>query len=230
MELTPVPGTLFGVSRRLRIEYAPGEKVTARLVMPDDPDRRGVLLAHGAGLGQDHPWMVTVRDLLAAAGFPTMTFDYAYMDRGRKSPDRPQKLLDVHAAAADRLATYVDDVVFVGKSMGGRIGSHLAGDAQWPARALVYLGYPLVPMGKAEPRPIDHLLRIEAPQYFVSGTRDRLSPPDLISRVAREVPSGDQLVVEDGDHSLRVPKRSGRTDDEVLTEVATDVAEWIRAH
>lgn len=218
------------MARRLRVEYAPGEKVTARLVMPDGADRRGVLLAHGAGLGQDHPWMVTVRDLLASAGFPTMTFDYAYMERGRKSPDRPPKLLDVHAAAADRLATYVDDVVLVGKSMGGRIGSHLVGDRQWPARALVYLGYPLVPMGKSEPRPIDHLLRIEAPQYFVSGTRDRLSPPELISGVVRKVASGDQLVVPDADHSLRVLKRSGRTNEEVLAEVARDVAGWIGAH
>jgi predicted alpha/beta-hydrolase family hydrolase len=171
--------------------------------------------------------MVTVRDLLSAAGLPTMTFNYAYTEAGRKSPDRPPKLLAVHRAAADRMAGYVEDVVLIGKSMGGRIGSHLVGDEGWPARALAYLGYPLVPMGKGDPRPTDHLQRIEVPQYFVCGTRDRLSPPRLIGPLARRVPDGERLVVDDGDHSLRVLKRTGRTDEEVLSGVVSAVADWI---
>ena len=172
--------------------------------------------------------MVMVRDLLAAAGFPTMTFNYAYTEAGRKSPDRPPKLLAVHAAAADRMASYVDEVVLAGKSMGGRIGSHLAGDEGWPARALVYLGYPLVPMGKGVPRPTDHLQRINVPQLFVAGTRDRLSPPTLIGPLTETLASAQIHVVPDGDHSLRVPKRSGRTNEDVLDDVVMAVAEWIR--
>lgn len=197
--------------------------------MPSAAGPVGILLAHGAGVGQDHPWMETVRELLADAGFPTMTFDYAYMEAGRKSPDRMPRLLAVHRAAAERLESYVDDVVLAGKSMGGRISSHLVGDEGWPARALVYLGYPLVPVGKKEPRPTDHLLRIDVPQYFVSGTRDRLSPPELIARLAREVPHGDQLVVDGGDHSLRVPQRSGRSNEQVLSDVTASVANWIHS-
>ncbi len=216
------------MARRLRIQWAPGEKVSARLAMPNEPAPVGILLAPGAGVGQDHPWMVTVRDLLAAAGLPTMTFNYGYMEAGRKGPDRPPKLLAVHAAAADRMATYVEGVVLVGKSMGGRIGSHLVGDEGWPARALVYLGYPLVPIGKGEPRPTDHLYRIQVPQYFVAGTRDRLSPPALIGPLSRRIPAAEFLRVDDADHSLRVPRRAGRTNEEVLGDVVGSVAQWIR--
>jgi predicted alpha/beta-hydrolase family hydrolase len=215
------------MARTLRISWATGEKVTARLAMPQRPGRTGVLLAHGAGVGQDHPWMVEMRDLLAGSGLPTMTFNYAYTEAGRKSPDRPPKLLAVHRAAAERLATYVDDVVVAGKSMGGRIGSHLVGDEGWPAAALVYLGYPLVPMGKGEPRPTDHLDRIDVPQYFVCGTRDRLSPPQLIEPLSQRVQKGSLLVVADGDHSLRVLKRTGRTNHEVIADVASAVTAWI---
>ncbi len=215
------------MTRRLRIEWAPGEKVTGRLAMPRHGGGTGVLLAHGAGAGQDHPWMVTARDHLASSGFPTLTFNYAYTQAGRRGPDRPPKLLAVHRAAADRLAAYVDHVVLAGKSMGGRIGSHLVGDEGWPARGLVYLGYPLVPLGKDSPRPTEHLLRIEVPQLFVAGSRDRLGPPSLIGPLARKVPSGARHVVDDGDHSLRVPKRAGRNNDEVLEDVMHVVAEWI---
>ena len=172
--------------------------------------------------------MVTMRDLFAGEGFPTMTFNYAYTEAGRRGPDRPPKLLAVHAAAASRLSEYVDHVVLAGKSMGGRIGSHLAGDDGWPARAMVYLGYPLVALGKGEPRPTDHLQRIEAPQYFVCGTRDRLSPPALIEPLSRRVPAGAHLTVDDGDHSLRVPKRAGLTEYEVLSRVVRAASVWLR--
>lgn len=216
------------MTRRLRIEWAPGSKVTGRLAMPAEPGSLGVLMAHGAGAGQDHPFMVQVRRGLAAAGFPTLTFNYAYTEAGRRAPDRLPKLLAVHGAAADRLAEYCDRVVLGGKSMGGRVGSHLAGDEGWPAAGLVYLGYPLVPMGSGAPRPTDHLERIASPQLFVAGTRDRLSPPQLIGPLATSLPAADALVVADGDHSLQVPKRTGRSNEQVLAAVIADVVEWLR--
>ena len=187
----------------------------------------GVLLAHGAGAGQDHPFMVQVREGLAAAGYPTLTFNYAYTEAGRRAPDRLPKLLAVHEAAADRLAQYCGSVVLAGKSMGGRVGAHLAGDVGWPAAGLVYLGYPLVPMGKGEPRPTDHLGRIAVPQLFVAGTRDRLSPPALIEPLAGSLPGGAVIVIPDGDHSFKVPKRTGRSSEEVLDAIIEQVAAWL---
>jgi hypothetical protein len=187
-----------------------------------------VLLAPGAGAGQQHPFMVAVRDGLAAAGYPTMTFDYSYMEAGRRGPDRPARLLEVHDAAAERLATRYGRVALVGKSMGGRIGSHLAADSGFPSAGLVYLGYPLVPMGKGEPRPTSHLEQIAVPQLFVAGTRDRLSPPDLIRALSESLPDSATAIIDEADHSLRVPKRVGLSNDEVLAGVIGLVAEWLK--
>lgn len=191
------------------------------------PGPVGVLLAHGAGVNQDHPWMVAVRDGLAASGLFVMSFNYRYTEAGRKAPDRMPTLLAVHRAAADAMAKECDRVVLAGKSMGGRVGSHLVGDDGWPAAGLVYFGYPLVSMGKAEPRPVDHLHAIEAPQLFFAGTRDRLSPPPLITEIARSVPDGTVEIVDDGDHSFKVPKRAGKTNEEVLAGIVTTTATWV---
>lgn len=172
--------------------------------------------------------MVTLREALAAHGLPVMTFNYAYTEAGRKAPDRLPKLLAVHRAAADRLATYCDRVVIAGKSMGGRAGSHLVGDDGWPAAALVYYGYPLVALGKGTPRDTSHLRAITAPQLFFAGTRDRLSPPDLVVPMAKTLPSATAEVVEGGEHSFKVPKASGRTHEEVIQGLAAITADWLR--
>jgi len=208
----------------MEITYETG---TVTGVTAGDPGPVGVLLAHGAGGGQDHPWIVTVREGLARHGVFVMSFNYRYTEAGRKSPDRMPTLLTVHRAAADALARECDRVVLAGKSMGGRVGSHLVGDEGWPAAGLVYFGYPLVPMGKGEPRPIDHLLAIDVPQLFFAGTRDRLSPPDLIEGIVRSVPDGTLEIVDDGDHSFKVPKRSGTTTEAVLEQIVATTAAWI---
>jgi hypothetical protein len=82
-------------------------------------------------------------------------------------------------------------------------------------------------MGKQEPRPTDHLERIASPQLFFAGTRDRLGPTGLIEAVASAVPDGTVVVVDDGDHSFKVPKRAGKTTEEVLGEIVAETAGWI---
>lgn len=113
--------------------------------------------------------------------------------------------------------------------MGGRVGSHLVGDEGWPASRLVYYGYPLVAPGKSEPRPTDHLARIVAPQLFVSGTRDRLGPIGPIESVVSGLSDASLLTIEHGDHSFTMPKKSGRTQESVLGDVAAQTAEWVWA-
>jgi len=185
----------------------------------------GVLLAHGAGLGQDHEWMVFIRDGLAAAGVPVMTFNYPYMEAGRKAPNPARILLACHRAALAAMRQRMDRVVVAGKSMGGRMGSHVAAEGEAVA-GLVFYGYPLVGVGKTEPRDVSHLADVGAPMLFVQGTRDRMAPLDLIKPVVESFDASIH-VVEDGDHSLRVLKRTGRDVWEVLTEVVTVTADWV---
>jgi hypothetical protein len=214
------------MARRLVIKWGSGDKVTARLAVPAEAGGIGVLLAHGAGAGQDHPFMVTLRNELVGRNLTVMTFNYAYTEAGRRAPDRLPKLLAVHEAAADRLATYCDRVVLSGKSMGGRVASHLAGDVGWNASALVYYGYPLVPPGR-EPRDTPHLSQIAVPQLFFAGSRDRLSPPNLVRPLAASLPDAALHVVDGGDHSFRVPKAAGLVYESVIADLARTTANWL---
>jgi len=220
-------GTLPPVARTLRITWAAGEQVTGRLAMPRHPGQVGVLLAPGAGAGQDHPFMTALRDGLAGAGFPTLTFDYPYREAGRRAPDRLPKLLAAHRAAAQRLAARCDRLVLAGKSMGGRVASHLAADG--PAVAgLVCYGYPLVPLGKTEPRDTSHLGRVTAPVLFLAGSRDRLGPPAMIRSLAAGLADATVATVEGADHSFRLLKRFDPTGEGMVGELVEVTVWWLR--
>jgi uncharacterized protein len=204
--------------------------IPTTLVTPAVPSGRPpVLLAHGAGAGQNHPWMIGVRDRLAARGHRVMTFDYRYMALGRKAPDRLPVLLDVHGAVAEAFASVVGGIVLAGKSMGGRVGGHLVAERDIPALGLCYLGYPLVALGASEPRSTDHLDTIVVPQLFISGDRDRLGPIDLVTDLASRVPHGSAVVVAGGDHSLVPLKSSGRTVEDTLDGAADAMTAWMAA-
>jgi predicted alpha/beta-hydrolase family hydrolase len=171
--------------------------------------------------------MVALRRRLAAAGHSVLTFDYPYIEAGRKAPDRAVKLLACHEAAARRLVAETGGpIVLAGKSMGGRIGSHLAADG-YPCRALVFLGYPLVAVGSNTPRSVEHLREIASPMLFITGSRDRLAPLDILRPVVAGLRRADLEVVAEGDHSFRVPKRSGLDPEAVLDGVAKVTVDWL---
>lgn len=164
-----------------------------------------LLLAHGAGAGQAHPVMQTWARLLRTLG-TVVPFEYDYMAAGRRAPQRLPRLLETHARHLEQArADHGDPVVLVGKSMGGRVGCHLA--TQTDVAAVVCLGYPLrTPKGTMR----DEVLReLRTPILFVQGTRDRLCPLDLLDEVRGTMTVPTALhVVDDGDHSLIVAKRT----------------------
>lgn len=167
-----------------------------------------VLFAHGAGVPSAHPWMRAWAGRLGALG-DVETFDYPYAAAGRKAPDRLPTLIAAHrdALAAARARHPGAPVVLAGKSMGSRVGCHLA--LEEPAvRALVCFGFPLVgAKGKSRE---DVLLALRAPVLFVQGTRDALCPLDALSAVRARMTAPSTLhVVEGGDHSLLLPARAG---------------------
>jgi predicted alpha/beta-hydrolase family hydrolase len=213
------------MARTLRIEWRPGRKVTGRLAMPGDPIGAALLLAHGAGAGQDHPFVAGLRDRLCAAGHPVLTFDYPYAAEGRRRPDRAPVLLECHRRALDRLEEYGRPVVLAGKSMGGRMASHLAAGDPRPV-GLVCLGYPLVSPSSGEERDTGHLGEVGRPMLFVSGSRDRLAPLGRLRPLVERLPAATLEVVPDADHGFRVPKRSGLDAASVLDRIAGIVAGW----
>jgi uncharacterized protein len=145
-----------------------------------------------------------MRDRLVSLG-DVRSFDYSYQVAGRRSPDRLPTLLAAHRAAFDSLDA-AKPRVLVGKSMGGRIGCHLANDLPpGSAVAVVCLGYPLV--GQSGALRDEVLLALRTPVLFIQGTRDPLCPLDRLEEVRRRMPvRHDLYVVDGGDHSLELPK------------------------
>lgn len=197
---------------------------------------RAVLLAHGAGSDHRAAALVAVADALAAAGIPSLRFDYPYKAAGRRAPDRLPVLAAATRDAARALARRVDlppeRVVLGGRSMGGRVGSLVAADPDdpVPALGLLLLGYPLHPAGRPDRRRDGHFGALRMPVCFVSGTRDALAPRPELTRAARRI-AGPVTIhwLESADHGYRPLKASGRSVDDVLTEVAETSVTWVRS-
>jgi predicted alpha/beta-hydrolase family hydrolase len=148
-----------------------------------------------------------------------VAFDYSYMREGRRRPDPLRELVAAHRLAlADALQKIAAPIILIGKSMGGRIGCHVALEEK--VDALVCLGYPLCGAGDRT-RLRDEVLRaLQTPVLFVQGTRDSLCPLDMLERVRTEMQAPSVLhTVEGGDHSLLVSKNQLRTTGERQEDV-----------
>lgn len=176
------------------------------------PSSRLLLFAPGAGAPSSSGWMVAWKARLERLGV-VIPFDYPYQRAGKKAPDRPPLLVSSHRTELARVrAEHAGPIVLIGKSMGGRIGCHVAveltqsgaGVAERPA-ALVCLGYPLVAPGGAVRDQV--LAELETPVLFVQGTRDAMCPLDRLAEVRARMRAPSELfVIEGGDHSLIVQK------------------------
>ncbi|HKN28391.1 MAG TPA: alpha/beta family hydrolase [Roseiarcus sp.] len=188
---------------------------------------RGIafLLAPGAGAPSSHPRMQTFARLLGSVGL-VEPFDYSYAIEGRKRPDPLPKLIAAHRAALASLRQKHDGpIALAGKSMGGRVGCHVA--LVEPVGAVICLGYPLCGAGDRSKLRDEVLLELRTPTMFVQGTRDPLCPLDLLEDVRKRMRAPSALrVVDDADHSLLVSKSAlkarGATQEEADEE-------WLKA-
>jgi uncharacterized protein len=229
------------------VEIGGDERVTALLYKAAGPGsssemsaqrRLGVtlILGHGAGANQASGFMVAFGNGFAARGLDVVTFNFSYSELRKRTPDPPGKLEACYRAVVAQARTHGDlgsqPLVVGGKSLGGRIASHVA--ASWtpgsgePPRALVFLGYPLHPPGRPEQLRTSHLVQIRAPMLFVQGSRDNFGTPEEV-RLATAPLSTRVCIeaVEGGDHSFTVPKKWPLTQEAVLRDVQDRVARWV---
>ncbi len=169
--------------------------------------------------------MVSLRDGLAAAGHMVMTFNYPYTERGSKSPDRTEKLVEVHRAAADFLAERVDRLFLAGRSMGGRMATYLVAEG-YPAAGIVLYAYPLHPAGREENLRVAHLPDVIVPMLFFQGTRDALSRMELFDRHVRALPNVTVEILEGASHSFR---GGGWTEEAMIKRLTSGTTSWIEA-
>ena len=204
----------------------PAGAVSVAFDGPSDADLT-LVLAHGAGAPMTSDFMRDVAGLIAAAGYRVCRFNFVYMEQGRKAPDRQPVLEDTYRAVAEKLAGETPRMVLGGKSLGGRIASMIVADGA-PADGLALLGYPLHPPGRPERIRKEHLPRVKVPMLFVEGTRDPFCPLGTLQEVRTELTAPSEVaVIEDGDHSFKVRKSSGRDTKDALKEAAAAVTDWL---
>lgn len=189
-----------------------------------------LILAHGAGAGMNHAFMQSVAALLNENGISVILFNFPYMEAGRKSPGSPKKNIETWQVVIEACSKEFKDLpVFIGgKSYGGRMASHLLAEHTFEiVNGIVYFGFPLHAPGRASKDRAAHLEQVKVPQLFLQGKKDKLANPRLITEVVHKLKRADLLLIDDADHSFHVPKKSGKTDKQVLSEICLRCKDWI---
>jgi predicted alpha/beta-hydrolase family hydrolase len=201
-------------------------------VYPSDRATAGLVLAHGAGGGQQSSFMVRAAHELAARGVTVATFDFPYMAAGRSAPDRPPALEAAWRTAIDEArghAAFARLPLFIGgKSMGGRIASQVAAAGVDGVAGLVFFGYPLHPPGRPGQTRDAHLPSIREPMLFVQGARDQFGTSAEIGALLPRLRHAEMAVIPDGDHSFKTRRKvTGRKPDAALADVFDAAAAFI---
>lgn len=215
--------------KQLRFEVPGGGEVSALLNLPDGA-RWILALAHGAGAGMRHPFLKSLSTQLENVGIATLRYQFPYMEAGRRVPDRPPVLIATVAAAARTASESAPGLPLLagGKSMGGRMSSQGAAEGLLKGvKGLVFFGFPLHPPNRPGTSRADHLSKVMQPMLFLEGTRDAFADLKLLRPIVANLgPRATLHLIEDADHSFHVPKRTGKTDGDILTELAEVTASW----
>jgi uncharacterized protein len=227
------------VPREIVVEAGGGQQTTAllyeaRQFNPAQATPATLVLAHGAGAPQRHPFMVTFARALSARGIDVLTFNFLYIEQRRKVPDRMPQLVTCYRAIIGAARAYVASArerLFIGgKSMGGRAATHVAADdPSLPIAGIVLLGYPLHPPGRLDQVRDAHLPDVRRPMLFVQGSRDSFGTPSELKPVlASLLPTPTLHHVEGGDHSFTLAGRDAKARQAaVYTEIQDAIVEWI---
>ena len=216
----------------VEVRIAVGERagdVSGLLLRPDGA-RLLYVLAHGAGAGMRHPFLEVVAQRLAERSIATLRYQFPYMEQRARRPDPPAVAAATVRAAVIEAARVAPGLALVagGKSFGGRMTSTAQAEEPLPGvRGLVFLGFPLHPPGRPGDSRAEHLARVQIPMLFLQGDRDQFADLKLLKPVLEGLGERATLhLVEGGDHSFHVLKRSGRTDLEVMADLVETIVAW----
>ena len=208
-----------------------GSRVSGLLLRPDDA-RVLYVLAHGAGAGMRHSFLESIARRLAERNVATLRYQFPYMERRASRPDTPAVAAAAVRAAVSEAARVAPGLPLVagGKSFGGPMTSTAQAEEPLPGvQGLVFLGFPLHPPGRPGDSRAEHLARVQIPMLFLQGTRDDFADLKLLQPLVKRLGERATLhLVEGGDHSFHVLKRSGRTDGDVMGELVGAVVDWSR--
>jgi len=180
-----------------------------------------------------HHFLAQAADVFAARGIATYRYEFPYMQNGKSRPDSPGVAEAAVRAAVVAAAHRAPELPLIagGKSFGGRMTSQAQAHEPLPGvRGLVFLGFPLHAPGRPGTARAEHLAAVNVPMLFLQGTRDEFAQLDLLQEVVRKL--GDRAtlhLIEEGDHSFKVPKRTGKTEADVMNELTATFSDWAAA-
>jgi uncharacterized protein len=201
-------------------------KVSGEYMIPEKPVAL-LTLAHGAGAGMNHSWMVELASALAEkAGIATMRFNFPFAQHKKGRPDQPAVAHATVAAAIDHArASFPGLALFAGgKSFGGRMTSQYLAEDPAPrgdVKGIVFYGFPLHPSGKPSIERAEHLKSVKVKMLFLQGTKDELATWDLIESVCGALPLATLVKIEGANHAFKAGKR------DVIGELVKATADWL---
>ena len=209
-------------SLTLKISPAVGT-VSAECMIPPKSSF-AMTLAHGAGAGMDHAFMVTLSRLLAEAGITTMRFNFPFTENKKGRPDTPavaHQTIEAAIAKAHKLFPGLP-VFAAGKSFGGRMSSqYVAANPDVNIEGLVFYGFPLHPPGKPSIERAEHLKAVKKPMLFLQGTKDELATWNLIEEVCSSLRPAKLVKIEGANHAFKAGKQ------DVIQLLANHTREWM---
>ena len=197
------------------------------------PTGTTMILAHGAGAAQTHPFMTAFARLLSGRGIDVVTFNFLYMERGRRAPDPKARLETCYRTVIEATRARAADgnrrMVIGGKSMGGRIATQVAAadGSDAGVDGLVLLGYPLHPPGRPDKPRTAHLPSVTAPMLFVQGQRDAFGTPDELRPVLATCADAELVTVDGGDHSFKTRGRNALPAADMYETVTGQIVRWL---
>lgn len=181
-------------------------------------------LAHGAGAGMDHSFMVKLTESLSAAGIGTLRFNFPFAENKKGRPDTPAVAHQTIEAAIHKAQDLFPELpLFVsGKSFGGRMTSqYLSTHPDAGVKGIIFFGFPLHATGKPGTERAEHLKAVKVPMLFLQGTKDTLAQWDLIEGVCASLKKAKLVKLEGADHSFK----AGKLDTMSLLVKAT--SDWV---
>jgi predicted alpha/beta-hydrolase family hydrolase len=212
-------------TQSLVLEVSPAiGNVSAECIIPGESSCI-MTLAHGAGAGMNHSFMVSLANALAENNIATLRFNFAFTENKKRRADTPAA---AHQTIADAIAKaqelFPSLPLFVsGKSFGGRMSSqYLAAHNNTAVKGIIFYSFPLHPAGKPSTDRAEHLKQVKQPMLFLQGTKDELATWDLIESVCASLQSATLVKIEGADHSFKAGKK------DIMTELVKTTNEWIQ--
>ncbi len=197
--------------------------ISAKCIIPEK-SKCIITLAHGAGAGMDHSFMVTLTQSLSEVDIATMRFNFPFMENKKGRPDTPAVAhATIEAAIARAKKLFPKLPLFAaGKSFGGRMTSqYLSGHHDTSIKGIIFYGFPLHPPGKPSIERAEHLKDVKTPMLFLQGSRDELATWKLIESVCSSLRLAELVRIEGANHAFKAGKQN-------IMQVLTDTTKaWV---